>query len=167
MTVLLGAIAKEGAGSNTRMVKALIKHSKKASLSARTWLQGKTALHLACYSNCSVDMVKFLASHGADLNWTDSMNSSTFRWRRTRHRSNWIFGWERCLGQCKKIFDNRLQHISWDQFMVAAIVRGTQLLEKLLFLSFVGCALSLTLTRKIWRGTRLFIMLLPSKNHRL
>ncbi|TGO27127.1 hypothetical protein BPAE_0047g00430 [Botrytis paeoniae] len=75
MSVLLNAIAKHP-DSNMEMVKVLLNYPKKASISARTW-QGKTVLHLACHSHKSVELLKILVNHGADLNWTDSMNGNT------------------------------------------------------------------------------------------
>ncbi|KAF7954219.1 hypothetical protein EAE96_005348 [Botrytis aclada] len=76
MSVLLRAFARYGSW-NIKVVEALLKHPKKASISARTWMQGKTVLHLACHLLNSVELLKILISHGADLNWTDSMNGNT------------------------------------------------------------------------------------------
>ncbi|KAF5876996.1 putative ankyrin repeat protein [Botrytis fragariae] len=76
MSVLLRAVTRYPY-SNIKVVEALLKHRKKASISARTWLQGKTVLHLACHLRNSVELLKVLVSHEADLNWTDSMNGNT------------------------------------------------------------------------------------------
>ncbi|TGO16233.1 hypothetical protein BTUL_0030g00170 [Botrytis tulipae] len=74
-SVLLKAIA-ECQDKNMEMAEVLLSHPKKASISARTW-QGKTVLHLACHSRNSVELLKILVNHGADLNWTDSTNGNT------------------------------------------------------------------------------------------
>ncbi|KAF7898209.1 hypothetical protein EAF00_004655 [Botryotinia globosa] len=73
--VLLKAIA-ECQDKSMEMVEVLLSHPKKASISARTW-QGKTVLHLACHSRNSVELLKILVNHEADLNWTDSTNGNT------------------------------------------------------------------------------------------
>ena len=67
MTVLLNAVVK-----NQALVDVLLQHPKKPSLSARTFLNGKTALHLACQSQNPLELVKKLVSHGADPKWTDN-----------------------------------------------------------------------------------------------
>ncbi|KAF7933838.1 uncharacterized protein EAE98_003547 [Botrytis deweyae] len=74
MSVLLKVIKYQG--TNMEMVEVLLSHPKKASISTRTW-QGKTVLHLACHSRNSVELLKILVKHGADLNWTDSTNGNT------------------------------------------------------------------------------------------
>ncbi|KAM0310192.1 hypothetical protein ACHAO8_008360 [Botrytis cinerea] len=75
MSVLLRAVTNPP-DSKMNMVEVLLNHPKKASISARTW-QGKTVLHLACHSRNSVELLKILVDHGADLNWTDSTNGNT------------------------------------------------------------------------------------------
>ncbi|KAI9642050.1 hypothetical protein NHQ30_009921 [Ciborinia camelliae] len=52
-------------------------HPKKSSIFARTFPQGKTALHLACHSEYAHEILKIFLIHGADLNWTDNMNNNT------------------------------------------------------------------------------------------
>ena len=69
MTVLLYAVAK-----NQTLANVLLQQpkDKEASVSARTILKGKTALHLACQTKDPLDLVKTLVTKGADLNWTDN-----------------------------------------------------------------------------------------------
>ena len=69
MTVLLCAVAK-----NRPLANVLLQQpkDKEASVSARTILKGKTALHLACQTKDPLDLVKTLVTKGADLNWTDN-----------------------------------------------------------------------------------------------
>ncbi|KAI9805730.1 MAG: hypothetical protein M1833_005223 [Piccolia ochrophora] len=67
MTVLLYAVAK-----NTRMVDVLLQHAMKPLLSARTYSDGKTALHLACQSQKPLELIKTLVSHGANPKWIDN-----------------------------------------------------------------------------------------------
>jgi ankyrin repeat protein len=68
MTVLLNGVAKQ----NWAMVDVLLQHPKRPSISARTFLNGKTALHLACQSRSPVEFVEKLVSHGADPKWIDN-----------------------------------------------------------------------------------------------
>ncbi|KAF7908677.1 uncharacterized protein EAF01_004432 [Botrytis porri] len=75
MSVLHKTIA-ESLDTNMEMVKVLLDHPKKASISARTW-QGKTVMHLACHSHKSVELLKIFVNHRADLNWIDSSNGNT------------------------------------------------------------------------------------------
>ncbi|KAF7889949.1 uncharacterized protein EAF02_002364 [Botrytis sinoallii] len=90
MSVLLKAIAKYQ-GTNMEMVEVLLSHPKKASISARTW-QGKTVLHLACHSRNSVELLKILVKHGADLNWTDSTNGNTLLHETAAHIMGTVHG---------------------------------------------------------------------------
>lgn len=68
MTVLLYAVAK----SNRALVEVLLQHPKTPSLEARTFLKGKTVLHLACQTQSPVELVRLLVDKGADPKLTDN-----------------------------------------------------------------------------------------------
>ncbi|TVY17972.1 Ankyrin-3 [Lachnellula arida] len=68
MTVLLHAVAK----SNRALVEMLLQHPKTPSLEARTFLKGKTVLHLACQTQSPVELVRLLVGKGADPKLTDN-----------------------------------------------------------------------------------------------
>jgi ankyrin repeat protein len=68
MTVLLHAVAK----NNRALVEVLLQLPKTPSLGARTFLKGKTVLHLACQTQSPVELVKLLVSKGADPKLTDN-----------------------------------------------------------------------------------------------
>jgi ankyrin repeat protein len=71
MTVLHQAVMKGRA-----LVEVLLKHTRKPSINARTWVGGKSVLHLACHSSRPQTLIELLANHGADLNWTDSYGNN-------------------------------------------------------------------------------------------
>ncbi|KAM3076481.1 hypothetical protein ACMFMG_007293 [Clarireedia jacksonii] len=71
MTVLLQAVMV-----GESLVEVLLKHKRKPDISARTWVGGKSVLHLACHSINPSKMIKLLVNHGADLNWVDSYGNT-------------------------------------------------------------------------------------------
>ncbi|EDO02691.1 hypothetical protein SS1G_05168 [Sclerotinia sclerotiorum 1980 UF-70] len=78
MTVLLRAVNRNMCSSTEmKKIETLLKHPRKASISARAWPQGKTALHLACHKRNSIDILELLVKYGADLTWTDSTNGNS------------------------------------------------------------------------------------------
>ncbi|KAF7870303.1 hypothetical protein EAF04_004049 [Stromatinia cepivora] len=101
MSVLLRAVARSS-GTHLKMIETLLKHPKKASISARTWPQGKTVLHLACHSNNSVELLKLLVSYGADLGWTDNMNGNSL----LHEIAEWFDGDPRNMALIKYLYQN-------------------------------------------------------------
>ncbi|PQE32944.1 ankyrin repeat domain protein [Rutstroemia sp. NJR-2017a WRK4] len=71
MTVLLHAVTKDRA-----FVQSLLEHERKPSINARTWVDGKTILHLACHTEKPRELIELLVNHGADLSWTDGYGNN-------------------------------------------------------------------------------------------
>lgn len=67
-TVLLSAVIQ----NNRSLLQVLLNHPKPPSLGARTFLKGQTALHLACHTKDSMELIKLLVSNGADPGMTDN-----------------------------------------------------------------------------------------------
>ncbi|KAJ8067271.1 hypothetical protein OCU04_004632 [Sclerotinia nivalis] len=101
MSVLLRAVAKSP-GTNLKMIETLLKHQKKASISARAWPQGKTALHLACQSKKSVELLELLVKYEADLTWTDSMNGNSL----LHEIAEWFDGDPRDIALIEYLYQN-------------------------------------------------------------
>jgi ankyrin repeat protein len=71
MTVLLHAVTKDRA-----FVQSLLEHARKPSINARTWVNGKTILHLACHAEKPRELIELFVNHGADLSWTDGYGNN-------------------------------------------------------------------------------------------